>query len=77
MQSRHASEVNHAKPRAIELHGQFLYLHRFIVRAQFLLLFISRAVSWFSKVVTLPPQPTLCQREYAILSHARSCVVTG
>jgi len=76
MQSRHASEINHATSRVIEIHEQFLYLHRFIVRAQFLLLFISRAVSWFSKMITLSSQSTLCQREYLISSHARSCVVT-
>jgi len=45
MQSRHASEFNHAKSRVIEIHEQFLYLYRFIVRAQFLLLSISKVVS--------------------------------
>ncbi len=53
MQSRHA------KSQVIEIHEQFLYLHRFIMRAQFLLLSINRAVSWFSKMITLSSQSTL------------------
>ncbi len=40
MQLRYILQVNYTKSRVIELHKQFFYLHKFIVRAQFLLLFL-------------------------------------